>query len=95
MPSLLTKEIFQHNVASVLSSTIICAHVRSVSIPNGYRGRFWQSTKCNGGGTGDIQAGGNNDITAGSLSSVKCYENRAGYLGEGTGSAVVGFNTLC
>ncbi|CAI7667206.1 hypothetical protein PCG10_001872 [Penicillium crustosum] len=64
----------QHDCHNLNGSPVM-DNVRSVSIPNGYRCRFWQSTTCNGGGTGDIQAGGSNDITSGSLSSVKCYKN--------------------
>ncbi|GES63420.1 hypothetical protein ATEIFO6365_0007010700 [Aspergillus terreus] len=58
-----------------LNGSPVNDNVKSVRIPNGYRCRFWDSTKCNGGGTGDIQAPGNNNINGGSLSSIKCYKN--------------------
>ncbi|KAE8375564.1 hypothetical protein BDV26DRAFT_294949 [Aspergillus bertholletiae] len=58
-----------------LNGSPVNDNVGSVQIPNGYRCRFWDSTKCNGGGTGDIQAPGNNNINGGSLSSIKCYKN--------------------
>ncbi|KAJ5308715.1 hypothetical protein PENANT_c013G10185 [Penicillium antarcticum] len=67
--------IYTQNDCFSLNGSPVMDNVKSVSIPNGYRCRFWDSTKCNGGSTGDIQAPGNNDITAGSLSSVKCYKN--------------------
>ncbi|KGO74131.1 hypothetical protein PITC_021890 [Penicillium italicum] len=64
----------QHDCHNLNGSPVM-DNVKSVSIPNGYRCRFWDSTTCNGGGTGDIQAGGSNDIGSKSLSSVKCYRN--------------------
>ncbi|KAJ5758203.1 uncharacterized protein N7511_006897 [Penicillium nucicola] len=64
----------QHDCYS-LNGSPVNDLVKSVSIPSGYRCRFWTSTTCNGGSTGDIQAPGNNNINTGSLSSVKCYVN--------------------
>ncbi|KAJ5945496.1 hypothetical protein N7454_002335 [Penicillium verhagenii] len=64
----------QHDCYS-LNGSPVNQLVKSVSIPNGYRCRFWSSTTCNGGGTGDIQSPGNNDISSSGVSSVKCYVN--------------------
>ncbi|KAJ5117436.1 hypothetical protein N7448_011068 [Penicillium atrosanguineum] len=64
----------QHDCHS-LNGSPVNQNVKSVSIPNGYRCRFWSSTVCNGGGTGDIQSPGNNDISSDRVSSVKCYAN--------------------
>ncbi|OGM41702.1 hypothetical protein ABOM_009903 [Aspergillus bombycis] len=58
-----------------LHGTPVDQNVHSVSIPDGYRCRFWSSTVCNGGGTGDIQAPGNDNIGSSGVSSVKCYKN--------------------
>ncbi|KAJ5635917.1 uncharacterized protein N7484_009230 [Penicillium longicatenatum] len=64
----------QHDCYS-LNGSPVNQNVKSVSIPNGYRCRFWSSTVCNGGGTGDIQAPGNSNIGSDKVSSVKCYAN--------------------
>ncbi|OQE16513.1 hypothetical protein PENFLA_c027G00664 [Penicillium flavigenum] len=64
----------QHDCHNLNGSPVM-DNVHSVRIPNGYRCRFWDSTTCNGGGTGDIQAPGSNNIDGGKLSSIKCYKN--------------------
>ncbi|GAB1196675.1 hypothetical protein BDV37DRAFT_287547 [Aspergillus pseudonomiae] len=56
-----------------LNGTPVSGNVRSVKIPNGYRCRFWTSTVCNGGGTGDIQYPGQGSTSPPSVNSVKCY----------------------
>ncbi|KAJ5494556.1 hypothetical protein N7463_010643 [Penicillium fimorum] len=58
-----------------LFDTPVNGNVRSVKIPTGYRCRFWQSNGCNGGGTGDIQAPGVDDVSYPRSQSVKCYKN--------------------
>ncbi|KAI2840091.1 hypothetical protein CBS147343_3309 [Aspergillus niger] len=50
-------------------------NVHSVSIPQGYRCRFWETDACNGGGTGDIQSPGSDKISSNRVQSVKCYSN--------------------
>ncbi|PYH32003.1 uncharacterized protein BO87DRAFT_378648 [Aspergillus neoniger CBS 115656] len=50
-------------------------NVHSVSIPRGYRCRFWETDRCNGGGTGDIQSPGSDSISSNRVQSVKCYIN--------------------
>ncbi|KAB8277270.1 hypothetical protein BDV30DRAFT_235066 [Aspergillus minisclerotigenes] len=56
-----------------LNGTPVSKDVRSVSIPGGYRCRFWSSTACNGGVTGDIQYPGQGSTSPPSVNSVKCY----------------------
>ncbi|KAL4971219.1 hypothetical protein BDW66DRAFT_146511 [Aspergillus desertorum] len=68
-------EVFLQHQCYNLNGTPVLNNVRSVEIPTGYRCRFWDSSVCNGGGTGDIQSPGSNEITHPKVKSVKCYKN--------------------
>ncbi|PIG87539.1 hypothetical protein AARAC_003890 [Aspergillus arachidicola] len=70
---LISMSIFNTNAVYSLNSTPVSKDVRSVSIPDGYRYRFWSPTACNGGGTGDIQYPGQGSTSPSSVTSVKCY----------------------
>ncbi|KAE8377548.1 hypothetical protein BDV26DRAFT_293024 [Aspergillus bertholletiae] len=56
-----------------LNGTPVSNNVRSFVIPDGYRCRFWSSTACNGGGTGDVQHPGTDQNGHPQVNSVKCY----------------------
>ncbi|GKZ17481.1 hypothetical protein AbraIFM66951_004783 [Aspergillus brasiliensis] len=64
----------QHDCFNLVDKPIF-DNVHSVSIPSGYRCRFWSSEHCNGGGTGDIQSPGSDKISSNTVGSVKCYIN--------------------
>ncbi|OGM45094.1 hypothetical protein ABOM_006652 [Aspergillus bombycis] len=68
-------DIFLQHQCYNLNGTPVVGNVRSVSIPAGYRCRFWESSRCNGGGTGDIQAPGIDVNGHPQVKSVKCYPN--------------------
>ncbi|KAL4925313.1 uncharacterized protein BDV17DRAFT_294544 [Aspergillus undulatus] len=71
----INENIYLQHQCYNLNGTPVYGNVRSVSIPAGHRCRFWQSTVCNGDGTGDIQAPGTDSTSYVQNGSVKCYAN--------------------
>ncbi|KAB8212066.1 hypothetical protein P875_00064722 [Aspergillus parasiticus SU-1] len=71
----ITANIYIQHQCYNLNGTPVSNNVRSFTIPSGYRCRFWSSTACNGGGTGDVQSPGSNENGHPQVNSVKCYAN--------------------
>ncbi|KAB8067338.1 hypothetical protein BDV29DRAFT_186359 [Aspergillus leporis] len=68
-------EIYLQHQCFNLNGTPVAGNVRSFVIPSGYRCRFWSSTQCNGGGTGDVRSPGTQVNGHPQVKSVKCYPN--------------------
>ncbi|KAJ5482208.1 hypothetical protein N7475_001020 [Penicillium sp. IBT 31633x] len=71
----ITPKIYLQHQCYNLNGSPVYGNVRSVQIPSGHRCRFWKSTVCNGGGTGDIRNPGSDETSYPNVGSVKCYAN--------------------
>ncbi|KAE8332907.1 hypothetical protein BDV39DRAFT_199910 [Aspergillus sergii] len=71
----ITANIYIQHQCFNLNGTPVSKNVRSFTIPDGYRCRFWSSTRCDGGGTGDVQSPGSEENYHPNVNSVKCYAN--------------------